>query len=806
MRERSPGGLQGTLHRRGAPARSIARRERHRSWPASASASLAAWRRRRAAPAPDLAPRQPRRWPRGSPRPWRAHAASRADASPPPSQGLLATGRDHRSHLRRRTTPIYVAAKRSLGRLSGTAPRELGAVLANVAGDRRRRRAHRSRLQASVFLTLESNRHWWTTEPLLVEPRARQLRPERADRGSTTPGQGIQIQWLATFGEGNGYFLSGHENATCAAARRNHPARPATRGRASPGSTCSISTAARRRGRAASRRAPPCSCSRAPTQRFEAAGIPHRRPAGARHLPDRPAPRACGCRTAAGALYAEYSYAPRTASSTASSRRSSGIYDYTAITKDPLGLQLFEAGDAEARARSCPTYDTGAWSLYDQYGESDLNYHELLTEFLQHLCERTRKGPPLAPAAPVPPTTTPRRAPAGTDGEPRTAPPRERRPGEHADPRRSDLLHDRPALHRRPAHPAGDARCSRTHLKGGTRAGVQISLSKISHVRLTMRQGSRVVWTQQRDRRRRQAEAPVGHAGEGRDVHGHAHRDRPRRQLRDHHRHDRRQPSASAGGPRLDLGASERASSDPSREAQRAMSRLTQRMARDGRRAAPRRAGRGRPARDDVPALVRAAEPSDRKTGAIDSHRRSAPSATSRSWRPRLPRRRGRARDAVRARRGPRLPHARRRRHDRDGRRRLGGAADLLPRLQPACRATATRWGSSGASSSPSSPPAGSPTRAWRMRAAAKRPSRPPSTAAAPRGARRREPRRAAARRAARRSPAAAVTPAAQQRRRRPRPGARARRARPPTRSREQLSFEDAPDAPRAPPRAAAGS
>ena len=50
----------------------------------------------------------------------------------------------------------------------------------------------------------------------------------------------------------------------------------------------------------------------------------------------------------------------------------------------------------EARAQT-PSYDTGAWSMYDQYGESDLNYHELLTEFLQHLCERTRKGQPTLP-------------------------------------------------------------------------------------------------------------------------------------------------------------------------------------------------------------------------------------------------------------------------------------------------------------------------------------------------------------------------------------------------------------------------
>ena len=27
------------------------------------------------------------------------------------------------------------------------------------------------------------------------------------------PGQGIEIQWLATFGEANGYYNSGHENA-----------------------------------------------------------------------------------------------------------------------------------------------------------------------------------------------------------------------------------------------------------------------------------------------------------------------------------------------------------------------------------------------------------------------------------------------------------------------------------------------------------------------------------------------------------------------------------------------------------------
>src|SRR4029077_420023 len=114
-------------------------------------------------------------------------------------------------------------------------------------------------------------------------------------------------------------------------------------------------------------------------------------------------------KTAAGAYYAEYTYAPSDKILNGFIQALVGLYDYTQITNDPLGLKLFEAGDAEARAE-VPHYDTGAWSLYDQFGESNLNYHELLTEFLQHLCERTRKGPPLtsAPApAPLPTPTTP---------------------------------------------------------------------------------------------------------------------------------------------------------------------------------------------------------------------------------------------------------------------------------------------------------------------------------------------------------------------------------------------------------------
>jgi hypothetical protein len=178
--------------------------------------------------------------------------------------------------------------------------------------------------------------------------------------------------------------------------------------------------------------------------------------------------------TAAGSEYAEYTYAPNDMILNGFIQSLVGLYDYTSITRDPLGLQLFEAGDAQARSET-PRYDTGAWSLYDQFGESNLNYHELLTEFLQHLCERTRKGEPFSntpPPAPSPASTAPSPLIAG------------------------DQIYCTTAQHFTAYEKTPPVvSLITTSLKGGTRAGVQLSLSKISTVRLTIRQGTRVVWT-----------------------------------------------------------------------------------------------------------------------------------------------------------------------------------------------------------------------------------------------------------------------------------------------------------------------
>src|SRR6202035_3038258 len=144
----------------------------------------------------------------------RAHASSgparaRAAAQRGPSvtaalaslqrSGAITEATEHQDYS------VYLAATRSLGRLGGTRRTELGAVLANARAIAAAGQLTASRLPA-LFLTLERNRHWWTSEPLLSSGE-RVSFPGSRIVWEYYPGQGLEIQWLATFGEANGYFL-----------------------------------------------------------------------------------------------------------------------------------------------------------------------------------------------------------------------------------------------------------------------------------------------------------------------------------------------------------------------------------------------------------------------------------------------------------------------------------------------------------------------------------------------------------------------------------------------------------------------
>jgi len=391
--------------------------------------------------------------------PVRAHAAAtRGPSVAAALRALLHTGAIDESAYREDSS-TYAAAKAALGRLSGTRREELGAVLANVQAIAAAGELIPSRLPA-VSLTLERNRQWWTDEPL-IDGEQHVSFPGSKIVWEHYPGQGLQIQWLATFGEANGYYLSGHENANLR--QLLDEAIPLASDRAggiaweylfefdggAPPWTSGLSqgTAIQVLARAWQRFKEPAYLAAAQ----QALGIFRE-----------PPPQGVRVSTPVGAMYAEYTYAPSDKILNGFIQSLVGLYEYTQITKDPLGERLFEAGDADARA-IVPFYNTGAWSMYDQFGESDLNYHELLTEFLAHLCERTREGPPIRQ------TGTPI---AGDQIYCTTA------QAFTAD------LHTPPAI----------ALLSKT-LRTNVRAGVQLSLSKVATVNLTVRKGATVVWS-----------------------------------------------------------------------------------------------------------------------------------------------------------------------------------------------------------------------------------------------------------------------------------------------------------------------
>lgn len=67
-----------------------------------------------------------------------------------------------------------------------------------------------------------------------------------------------------------------------------------------------------------------------------------------------------------------------------------GLHDYAKLNDDRRARRLFRKGDREAR-RETPRYDTGNWSYYalPNRNLSTLDYHVLVTGFLENLCDRT---------------------------------------------------------------------------------------------------------------------------------------------------------------------------------------------------------------------------------------------------------------------------------------------------------------------------------------------------------------------------------------------------------------------------------
>jgi hypothetical protein len=281
----------------------------------------------------------------------------------------------------------FNAALGVVRKLKGTRRTELQGVIANLRTMAADRAFTGSRLPA-LFATLNANRTWWTTGPLLSYGERVQI------AGSPIlweyyPGEGIELTELGNFGKVNGYYTGGRRYRSQMhalldaliplAARRAHGIAweyyfdfdggvPPWTSAMSQG-TALIALA---RGYKAFKNPSYLAVAKRALPVFSAAP-----------------PTGVSVKTARGRRYLLYSFAPGAAVINGFLQTLIGLYDYAKVTGNPTAQRLFAEGDAEAR-HELPRYDTGNWSLYQPGELASVSYHELVTQFLQELCSKTK--------------------------------------------------------------------------------------------------------------------------------------------------------------------------------------------------------------------------------------------------------------------------------------------------------------------------------------------------------------------------------------------------------------------------------
>ncbi len=280
----------------------------------------------------------------------------------------------------------FNAALKAVKRLGGTRASELEAVIENLHRIAAAGMLTPSRLPA-LFLTLDRNRRWWTTGPLLSYGQRVQFAGSQLV-WEYYPGQGIELQMLGSFGPIDSMYHGG----------------PKYYPRIRELLAELIPLAAQRGGGIAweyyfsfDGGVPPWTSAmsqgtaiQALTEAFEAFQDKSYLDLARRALPlfhDSP-PTGVSVTTPLGRRYLLYSFAPSAAVLNGFLQSLIGLYDYAKVSGNVGALRLFESGDAEARAE-LPSYDTGAWSLYEPRQEDTLDYHTLVTSFLKQLCSRT---------------------------------------------------------------------------------------------------------------------------------------------------------------------------------------------------------------------------------------------------------------------------------------------------------------------------------------------------------------------------------------------------------------------------------
>lgn len=285
----------------------------------------------------------------------------------------------------------YVASLRAalaaLKRLRGTPARELGAVLANLRAMAAGRALNPWRLPA-LFMTLDRNREWWTTQPV---PGANQIINFAGSQidWEYYPGQGIELQELANFFKISWLFTHG----------------PASDHYQRGSSLLSemLGLATRRAGGITweyffnfDGGVPPWTSAmsqgtaiEALANAYTALGNPKYLSIAHQALPvlRTSPPLGVDVRTRRGIRFVQYSFDPprRHEVINAFLQTLVGLHDYAQASGDPIAWHLFNAGNTEAE-HEVPFFDTGSWSFYQPGVLDSVSYHQLVTGFLNQLC------------------------------------------------------------------------------------------------------------------------------------------------------------------------------------------------------------------------------------------------------------------------------------------------------------------------------------------------------------------------------------------------------------------------------------
>lgn len=349
------------------------------------------------------------------PRAARVRAAA-ADGAPAPTvrgelARMLAEGAiDQPTHDGYRL--VYADALRTRSKLRGARRLALGAVLRTIEAIAASGELGVSRLPA-LFETVERNREWWSRGPLLRNGQRVSFAGSRLV-WQFYAGEGLQIQWLGTFGKANALWQAGRydtalrellDEALGLASQRAGGIAFEYLFRFDGGlppwvSGLAQGTALQALARAAVRLAEP--------RYFEAAR------AGLGIFREAP-PAGVRVATPAGAHYLLYSFAPGLRVLNAFTQALNGLSDFALLANDAEGQTLFAAGEAQLRTELA-AYDTGGWSRYSLQRDANLHYHTLARDFLRNLCTRLTAaqaraqtvsaaqtgGTPAVPAPPAP--------------------------------------------------------------------------------------------------------------------------------------------------------------------------------------------------------------------------------------------------------------------------------------------------------------------------------------------------------------------------------------------------------------------